>query len=103
MNYALDLGFVAFENWWQVSAFIALIILYLILNVIPAIKTLLYCITNKEMILEVPFFCLAILIPIIGSIMGAIAWNENKKVYHIILFAGYMFLISVIGIAIGKL
>lgn len=55
------------------------------------------------MILEVPFFCLAILIPIIGSIMGAIAWNENKKVYHIILFAGYMFLISVIGIAIEKL
>lgn len=78
MNYTLDLGFVAFENWWQVSAFTALIILYLILNVIPAIKTLLYCITNKEMILEAPLFCLAILVPIIGSIMGAIAWNENN-------------------------
>lgn len=103
MNYVLDLGFVAFESWWQVSAAASVFALYIIFNVIPAVMMFFACITDKDTLLEMPLTVLLILIPILGSIMGAVVWNEDKRVERIALLLTYLFIISVIGIGFEQL
>ena len=80
-DYVLNLGFIAFGHWWQVVAFVILLIMYVVMNVIPASALLASFIIRKQNLIQLPFFLVFTLTPIVGTLVGRFFYEENSMVY----------------------
>lgn len=95
-NYVLDLGFVAFENWWQFGAGAILTNMYLTANVVPAFIMLYAGLKNKDY-WNVPLVFTLYLIPLIGSLFGMYMMKDLCGWDKLYLLQLYIFLTIVIG------
>lgn len=97
-NYVLDLGFVAFVNWWQFGAVTILTILYFTANVIPAFIILYGCLKEREF-WHTPLVFMTFLVPIIGSLFGMQLMEDLFGWDKIYLVQIYIFIAIVIGVS----
>lgn len=96
-NYVLDLGLVAFYDWWTVVITLIFFVLYMIANVITACFFL-FCGLKERDIWFAPMVCLILLIPFIGSIFGLhMMWDESERMKKFIISLVYGLIICTIG------
>ena len=77
-NYVLDLGSFAFENQWQVGLAASAVLLYVLYGVIPSVCLTYKFLFNSYADYSEGIVASAALIPIFGTIVGIIFWEENK-------------------------
>lgn len=65
-DYVLDLGFIAFQNWWSVAIALIFLVLYVIANIIPACVVL-YCGLKNRDFWYTPMMFIFMLIPFMGE------------------------------------
>ena len=80
-DYVLNLGFIAFGHWWQFIAFAILFIMYIVMNVLPALVLLASFVIRKQNLIQLPFFLVFTLTPIVGTLVGRFFYEENGMVY----------------------
>lgn len=96
-DYVLDLGFVAFYDWWTVMIALIFFVLYMIANVIPACFVL-FCGLKEGDIWYTPMVFIILLIPFIGSLFGLnIMWDESERMVKFITLLLYGLIICMIG------
>ena len=96
-DYVLDLGFVAFPNWWAVAIALIFLILYVIANVIPACVVV-YCGLKERDFWYAPLMFILMLIPFMGSLFGLYAmWDESERMTKFVLLLTYALIACVIG------
>ena len=96
-DYALDLGFIAFQNWWAVAIVLIFLILYIITNVISACIVL-YCGLKEREFWYMPMMFIFMLIPFMGSLFGLhTMWDESERMTKFVLLLTYALIVCVIG------
>lgn len=96
-DYVLDLGFVAFPNWWAVAIALIFLILYIIANVIPACVVVYFGLKERDF-WYTPLMFIFMLVPFIGSMCGMYAiWDESERMSKFILLLLYALIFCVIG------
>lgn len=96
-DYALDLGFIAFPNWWAVAISLIFLILYVIANVIPACVVV-YCGLKEREFWYMPMMFIFMLIPFMGSLFGLhTMWDESERMTKFVLLLVYALIACVIG------
>ena len=96
-NYVLDLGFVAFYNWWQVGIVLIFTVLYMIANIIPACAVMYYGVKERDF-WYAPLEAMTMLIPFIGSLFGChMMWEDNEFVSNFFVASIYGLIICMIG------
>ena len=96
-EYVLDLGIIAFHDWWSVGIALIFTIMYVMANIIPACVVL--CRGIKEMdFWYTPLFVMMTLIPIVGSLFGLnLLWDESENAERFLLSLIYALIICIIG------
>lgn len=79
-SYVLNLGSFAFENWWQVGLAASGALLYVLYGVIPSVCLTYEFLFNSYADYSEGIVASAALIPIFGTIVGIIFWEENKTI-----------------------
>lgn len=77
-SYVLNLGSFAFENWWQVGLAASALLLYVLYNAIPFACLSYKAIFNTYTDYTEGMVASASLIPVVGTMVGIIFWEENK-------------------------
>lgn len=96
-EYVLDLGLIAFHDWWQVGTVLIFAILYLIVNIIPACIAMYGGVKDKDF-LYTPLLFMFMLIPMLGSLPGLHAtWCSSDKARKLIIALLYVLIICTIG------
>ena len=81
-DYVLNLGFVAFGHWWQFIAFAILFIMYIVMNVLPASVLLASFVKRKQNLIQLPFFLVFTLTPIVGTLVGRFFYDVPALKAH---------------------
>ena len=79
--YVLNLGFIAFEHWWQFIAFAILLIMYVVMNVIPASVLFASFVVRRQNLIQLPFVLIFTLTPFVGTLIGRFFYDDNSLVY----------------------
>ena len=96
-EYVLDLGFIAFHDWWQVGIVLIFTILYVMANVIPAFVELYVGIKERDF-WYTPLVFMFMLIPMLGSLLGLhFLWDDSEKGKKFLLALLYALIICTIG------
>lgn len=98
-DYVLDLGFIAFQNWWSVAIALIFLVLYVIANIIPACVVL-YCGLKDRDFWYTPMMFIFMLIPFMGSLFGLYTmWDESERMTKFVLLLVYALIVCVIGVS----
>ena len=93
----LDLNFVTYPNWWSVEIALIFLIFYIIVNIIPAIEFLYFCLKERKF-WEAPIIFFFMLIPFVGSLIGMYIMSESKIMFGVILLLICKLIICMIGL-----
>lgn len=96
-EYVITIGNSGLQTWWQVAVVAILAAMYIIANIIPAATLLCTSIRQREFSFETPLLIMLMLVPLIGSLIGLMSYQEDERTVRALLALLYALFISVIA------